>query len=243
MTIKNQDLGRFGCVALALICLVLSVFWAAPDARADTTRQLLLSGYKAPGMIDVALERLRAAYRKLGIELAIHVTTPSRALVDSASGRTDGEVVRADVIEELYPSLLRVDVPLFTVSTYAYGTLPELADKPLEDLKALRAGYVRGAVFAELATRNYAEAWPAESLEQLFAMLIQDRIDLVIAVEKPARAMIKKSDLKGKVFAVSSSRRDYQFFHYLHEKNADLIPSIEKVLKRQSVTWIARKPS
>jgi polar amino acid transport system substrate-binding protein len=243
MTTKTRDLLKFRHAIGALICVALSVFWSATGAQADTSRHLLLSGFKAPGMIDVALKRLRAAYKTLGIEIAVNVTTPSRALVDSASGRTDGEVVRADVIEELYPSLLRVEVPLFTVSTYAYGTSPDLADKPLEDLKSLRAGYVRGAVFAEQTTRDYAETWQAETLEQLFAMLVQDRLDLVIAIEKPAKAMIEKSDLTGKVFAVSSSRRDYDFFHYLHEKNADLVSRIEEVLKRQSPGWFTRQPS
>ncbi|GAB4533578.1 MAG: hypothetical protein Tsb0019_35280 [Roseibium sp.] len=243
MTTKTPDLKKYNRVAVALLFLVLCGFWLAAGARADTSRHLVLSGFEAPGMIDVALKRLRAAYKTLGIEVAVKVTTPSRALVDSSSGRTDGEVVRADVIEEHYPSLMRVEVPLFTISTYAYGTLPELADKPVQDLKSLRAGYVRGAVFAEQTTRDYAETWQADSLDQLFAMLLQDRIDLAIAIERPARAMIEKSDLEGQVFAIRSSRRDYDFFHYLHEKKADLVPRIEKVLKRQSRGWVSRQPS
>ncbi|MHA7772080.1 substrate-binding periplasmic protein [Roseibium sp. M-1] len=189
-----------------------------------------LSAFDAPGLTPVALKLLQNAYASLGIELETVVTEPSRALVNSRSGVTDGEVVRIGLVGDRHPALIRVDVPLLVVSTYGYTNKADLQDKSAEELKAFRAGHVRGAVFGELAARGSAEVWSADEPEQLFEMLKQGRIDVVYVREIRAEEMIERFGMED-VRPIPASFREYPFYHYLHERHRDLVPRVEQVLR------------
>ncbi len=129
-----------------LICL-LAGFLLATAASAG--ERIVLSGFEAPGLTPVAVGYLQKAYSSLGIELEIVENTPSRALVESTSGKTDGEVIRIGSVGDRYPTLVRVDVPLLSVVAYGYTNRADLKDKSLEDLKSLRQGMCAGLSLAK----------------------------------------------------------------------------------------------
>jgi len=145
---------------------------------------------------------------------------------------TDGEVIRIAEIGDRYPALVRVDVPLISIATCGYTNRPELRDRPLEDLRPLRAGYVRGAVFAENAAKAFAETWSADNTEQLFGMLKQNRLDVVFVARTRGDDMIAKLGLAD-VYPIPASYREYPFYHYLNERHRDLVPRIEEVLRER----------
>ncbi|WP_297834875.1 transporter substrate-binding domain-containing protein [uncultured Roseibium sp.] len=210
-----------------LICLLAGFLLAT---AASASERIVLSGFEAPGLTPVAVGYLQKAYSSLGIELEIVENTPSRALVESTSGKTDGEVIRIGSVGDRYPTLVRVDVPLLSVVAYGYTNRADLKDKSLEDLKSLRAGHVRGAVFGEMAASGFAEVWSAEEPEQLFLMLKQKRLDLVFVRELRAKEMIERFGLED-AFSLPSSRKEYAFYHYLHERHRDLAPQVEEALR------------
>jgi len=216
----------FALVGLLVLLLAQVCF----PARAGAEGTLRLSAFDAPGLTPVALAILEEAYARLGIRVEILKTKPSRALVNSRSGITDGEVVRIGLVGDQYPSLVRVDVPLLSVSTFGYTNRPELKDNSVAELKSFRAGHVRGAVFGEQAAKGSAEVWSAEEPEQLFRMLKQGRIDVVYVREIRAEEMIERFDLDN-VFPIPASFREYPFYHYLHERHRELMPRVEEVLR------------
>jgi ABC-type amino acid transport substrate-binding protein len=212
----------------ALLCLLL-LFWSGTDLHANDT--LFLSGFDAPGLTPVAQGLLEKAYAEIGMRIEVVLTEPSRALVNSSSGATDGEVVRIGLVGDRYPALVRVDVPLLSVVTYGYTTRPELRNLSLPDLELLRAGHVRGAVFGETAARGFAEVWAADEPEQLFEMLKQGRLDLVFVREVRAREMIARFELED-AYPIPASRKTYPFYHYLHERHRALVPRVENALRK-----------
>lgn len=212
----------------ACLFVFLPISWASA-VLADTT--FVLSGFEAPGLTPVAQEILEKAYAELGLHVEVVLTEPSRALVNSTSGVTDGEVVRIGLVGDRYPSLVRVNVPLLSIATFGYSNRPDVKTMSEHDLKALRAGHVRGAVFGEIAARGFAEIWSADEPEQLFEMLKQNRLDLVFVREKRAREMIARFQMDD-VYPIPFSRRDYPFFHYLHKRHQGLVPLVEKALRK-----------
>jgi ABC-type amino acid transport substrate-binding protein len=190
-----------------------------------------LSGISAPGLTEPALERLRLAYAQLGIQIDTEMSPLKRALASSSSGKTDGEVFRIGTIGADYSSLVRVNVPVGHMTTYAYTNRPELFDAEREELKKLRVGYVIGAIFAAEAANDYDESWALTDLEQLFHMLQGGRIELILAAEAPAEKMINKLGLVGKVRAIPSTRDELPLYHYLHERHANLVPRVEAALR------------
>lgn len=141
-------------------------------------------------------------------------------------------MVRVKIAGSAHESLIRVDVPIIEARTFAYANKPELHGKSFGELKHLRIGHVSGARFAAELAKGFSEVWTAETPEQLFEMLLRDRLDLVIVGEGTGRRIVRERELKD-VFPLTPSLRTVSFYHYLHEKHAALVPRIEAVLRRQ----------
>lgn len=220
------------------ICRVMLVLWwalattfAGPSSAQDTNT-LVLSGFVAPALTPRALAQLQPAYAELGIKLEVDYDVPSRSLVQSTTGKTDGEVIRIQLVGDRHPSLLRVNVPLITVAAYGYTNRPELKSLDLDHLRNLRAGHVLGALFGETAAEGFAEVWSAEEPEQLFTMLNQGRLDIVFVRESKAKELIARFGMDS-VYPIPSTYRAHSFYHYLHERHRDLVPRIESVLRKR----------
>jgi ABC-type amino acid transport substrate-binding protein len=218
-----------GAMHRLIFCSMLSVFLFISSARAQEV--LRLSGFEAPNLTPVAEKILAKAYSELGIRIETVISNPQRALLDAASGKTDGELVRVKAVGADHSSLLRVDVPVIVARTYAYANNRQLRGKSFNQLRHLRVGHVSGARFAAELADEFAEIWTADTAEQLFEMLRRDRVDLVIAGEGTARRVIRDKKLEG-VFPLRPSLHEVAFYHYLHEKHVDLVPKIEAVLRR-----------
>jgi len=198
---------------------------------ASAQEKLRFSAFEAPNLTPVAEKILSRAYAELGIRMETVVSTPRRALLDAASGKTDGELARVRSVGDLHETLIRVEVPVVVARTFAYTDKPELKGKSLSELEHLRAGHVAGARFAGELAKGFAEVWPAETPEQLFEMLHRDRIDLVILGESTGNRLIGEMALT-EVFPLQPSLETVEFYHFLHEKHAALVPRIEAVLRR-----------
>jgi len=213
-----------------VMCAVFCVFALTNVAPAQET--LRLSSFEAPNLTPKALRILTRAYAELDIRVETVMASPRRALLDSSAGRTDGELVRVRNVGAAKKSLVRVDVPIIVARTYAFAVKPELRGKSFNEIKHLRVGHVAGARFAVELARGFTEIWTAETPEQLFEMLRRDRIDLVIAGEGTGQRLSRELDMS-EVFVLRPSLRTVAFYHFLHESHVDLVPKIEKVLRRQ----------
>jgi len=212
-----------------VLCAVVSIWFLFNTANAQD--RLKFSGFDAPNLTPAAEKILKRAYAELGIEIETVITSPRRALLEAASGKTDGELVRVREIEAQHDSLIRVDVPIIVARTFAYTNQPDLKGKSIDEVRHLRVGHVAGARFSRDLSKGFSEVWAAETPEQLFEMLLRNRIDLVIVGEATGRRIIRSQKLEG-VFPLRPSWQDVAFYHYLHEKHAVLVPKIEEVLKR-----------
>ncbi len=148
-----------------MFCAMLSVLLLMSSARAQDV--LKLSGFEAPNLTPVAESILSQAYGELGIRIQTIITSPRRALLDSASGKTDGELVRIRTIEADHRSLLRVDVPIILARTFAYANKPQLRGKSFKQLRHLRVGHVAGARFAAELAR-----WVCRGMDRRYARTI-----------------------------------------------------------------------
>lgn len=211
------------------VCTAVCAFAFTVSGLAQSV--LHLSTFEAPGVTPQAVRKLQAAYAELGIAVEVSYDKASRALVNAVSGKSDGEVIRIDLIGDRYPSLVRVNVPLGTLATYGFTNRPELKDLSATDLKNYRAGYVRGALFAENAAKGSREVWALESASQLFSMLDQKRLDIVYTAEAPAKKIIAQLGAEG-IYPIPATHKQYAFYHYLHERHRHLVPRIEDALRR-----------
>ncbi|WP_299816764.1 ABC transporter substrate-binding protein [uncultured Roseibium sp.] len=194
--------------------------------------KLRFSGFTARGFTPVAEQILSSAYAELGIEIETVISNPRRALLDAASGKTDGELVRIKNVADRYETLIRVDVPVVVSRISAFTRNSQLQGKSLSELKYLRAGHISGARFGAEITEGFSEVWTAETPEQLMEMLLRDRVDVVVISENSGHRLISEMGLSD-VFSIQPPLKEIAFYHFLHVKHADLVPLIEDVLRRR----------
>ena len=224
---------RLGAMAgFALLVAVCAAAWLS-SAVQGLAREPYRIGYAPSARIHVeARDRLKAVYGRAGLAVEFLPLPQKRSLVQAVDGLIDGDVGRIPGLEKKFPTLVRVDVKLMDLVGSAYVLKGQhLGDFRLELLETLRAGAVRGVLWAE----NIMGERPLEHVnnyETLFGMLQEGRIDVALANRLSAEyifagdraryAAIRRLDPP--VFHVP-------FYHYVNTKDADIVPKLEKALR------------
>jgi len=211
--------------------VVAIVSFLAFLSSVSAQEKLRFSAFEAPSLTPYARDILSRVYGELGIDMEVVVSTPRRALLEAASGTTDGELIRVRRVGSLHKTLIRVEVPVVIARSVALVRDPKHASVPFDELKHLRAGHVAGANFASKLTQGFSEVWRTETPEQLVDMLKHNHVDLIVLGEETAKRLLGQMN-SDDIFPLSASLGEICFYHYLHRKHAALVPKVELVLKR-----------
>lgn len=213
--------------------LFFLIFLAVVAGKAQAQQKLVFAAFDDPHVTPAAVDILKRAYALLDIEIETVFLNPRRALLDSSSGKTDGEVIRIRQIGDSYDTLIRVDVPLFDAPVLAYASNPGFRKQTFDGLKAtggVRVGFVAGHIYAKNLSEGFAEVWIAEDPKQLMDMLKHDRIDLAIISEDVGNRAVEAQAFR-KAFTLASPAGLISAYHYLHIRHAELVPRVEDALR------------
>jgi polar amino acid transport system substrate-binding protein len=205
---------------MCVLCLLSS------PLAAQETLKLSVGQNAAP--IALAVKIVEAAYEKLGIRIELLRMSRSRALVLASTGQVDGEIAGPKMFEREFPALRRVDVPIMQIDIMTYSCDPDLMDR--ENLSEQRWGRINGSILLERYTKDYRNVWLGENFTELFGMLKLGRLDAVVG-PGIALHLYEKRNETGCIRAVGAPLGTIDFYHYLHEKNAILIPRVTEVLR------------
>lgn len=177
------------------------------------------------------MRSLKKAYKEAGLKVAFVPLPSRRSLHDANSGQLDGDAGRIAGAEELYPNLVPVPTPVYTIkgSAFVINELPDI--QSWEDLEPYRVGIVRGILFAENGT---AELHPlrANSYEHLFSLLVAGRIDIAVSEWNNAQRIIQKSFPEQGIHTQGDPLFTGDLYHYLHKKHQHLIPVLDAALRQ-----------
>ena len=194
------------------------------------SKSIKVSGIENSINSEISKLVLQKAYAKLGIEL-IYIPLPGqRALVESNSGKVDGELFRIDHVDKKFTNLVKVPTSINKLEAMAFSTNKSLVVSGWESLRGKRIGIQVGIKFAERGTQGMNPV-AVETNGQLMQMLTGDRIDLAVIARVNGLHTIKKMDLQDKVFELQPTMQSYPLYHYLHKKNRDLVKRLDEVLK------------
>ena len=213
------------------ILLAWLLFFQNPQALSKTTITL-------GKIIDtpdhyVGGELLRAAYEHLGIEVKFNVMPAARSLVESSTGHVDGEIQRIYEIQQHHPTLIRVPTPFNSIDITAFSQKYNFAVKGWESLKGYRIGRVRGIKFMELGLASFDQnkIHTVKSAGQLPKLTLSRRIDFYAIAKVNGVVQLKKNGIKA-IHFLSPPLASIKMYHYLHKKNAFLVPKIDGVFKK-----------
>lgn len=211
---------------LAALLTLLSPRWVGAQAAVIRASTLL-----EPDPATTVAERvMREAYRRLGLGLEVLSLPGERSLLSANSGEHDAELYRKAGIEQAYPNLLMVPVPLQTYEIVAFSkAVAPFVLKGWESLRPYRLGYVKGIKIIEERTAGMQTETVATML-QAFTKLELGRTDLVLANRVSGLATLRAHRFPG-VSALAPPLASFPVFHYLHRRHRELLGPLTAVLR------------
>ncbi len=213
---------------ISLSCLMLSLCLPFTVNAMEKVYTLSYS----PGTLfhQLVRDRTRAVYNRAGIKVEFIALPHNRSLISANEGIVDGDVGRVPSVEEKYPNLVRVNVRLMNLNGVVYTIRDDIKIFTEELLKTCRVGYVLGVRWPQ-KKMNGLKAITARDYPSLFEMLLQNRVDIVLATEASAQSVIKDlGDRANKIRKLEPLIFTAPIYHYLNIKNKAIIPKLEKAL-------------
>lgn len=179
------------------------------------------------------------AFARLGYGVELHALYPERRLVESNSGRMDGEAGRIRFDSDLaakYPNLLRVTEPLITVTFAAFATDADIRLNSWKDFgsRNLVVGYPRGIKLVEKRLSSHVDEqniYKVVQLRQGLRMLRRGRINVLIDVKVSVEHLLGEAEFIDSGIVLAASLEVLPVFPYLHKKHRSLVPKLAAVLK------------
>lgn len=176
----------------------------------------------------IASRILELAYKRLNLQLKVEQLPGERALRSANNGEMDGELYRRAGIEKDYPNLVQVAVPLMNYEIVVFCRDPSMVVPNWEALRPFAIGFVKGVKIIEANTLGM-RADPTPTLRQAFMKLMLGRSDLVVANRLSGLAALRELNLD-EMRVLSPPLAKFPVFHYLHNKHANMVPQLVKVL-------------
>ena len=219
------------CVlTLLLVVSTSSVGLSTDISKPYDGRRITLSVIDHPVIVDKFSPTVLAAYRQLGIKVKLELVTGGRGLIESSEGRTDGELVRAAVIEKYTDRLLRIPVSLGVIRAKLYCHQKVLCDLKVLDDPLTTVGVVTGNnAMTDLLEHRQATVITIPDLGNLQKMLEMGRFKYIIGFEHDAGFKFIYSER----FQIAPGEfYEVDVFHYIHEKHRALLPTLTAAMQQ-----------
>lgn len=206
---------------------------------------LVLSGSDSSMDKFVFKELLKPAYKNISIDVSMLAMPSKRSLVNSNSHVTAGEIARITNINEKFPNLVRIPVPIMVSGIYALGLQP-MSITSWQGLQPYNIAYRRGI---QLIKNNLIKYGLKSSVvnkdDELIQFLLRKRSDLIIQDKSLAIASIKKIKKAGvktsSIKFIEPPLIEVPLYHFLHKSEQALLPRITKQLRHMEKEGVIKQ--
>lgn len=208
-----------------LLCMIILCFGSPAQAQGP-----LVFGYGGGSLSLASLKVLQEAYGRLGIKIAGRRLPAARSLEMAEAGLVDGEVNRIRAIEEDYPNLLRIGVPVNRLEGVILTCNGSLEHVSMETVRKLHLGIKIGNRYAEMLTEGMPDVVRLPREDKLMILLLEGRLDALLVdrawaeheIAKPGMSCLRINEPPLVVVPL---------YHYLNRRHADLVPMITGELR------------
>jgi polar amino acid transport system substrate-binding protein len=180
---------------------------------------------------EVGAAILTVVYAKLGIRIEFVDVPAKRSLIESSSGHLDGEVQRVLDVQREYPTLVAIREPFNYIEPTAFVKELNFNVNGWESLRPYRVGIVSGVGSSERGTTGMPQVEATATMDQMMLMLARDRIDVAVNDLFSGMLVIRRLGLDGQLRAVSPPLQHIDMYHFLNERNRELVPRVEAVIR------------
>lgn len=214
--------------------ILLAILLTLLCATASLAGHYRIASLDVPASHALATTILPTVYARAGHTVIFSLRPAKRAQEEAASGLLDGDALRILSFEQANPTLIRVPTPIYTIEVIAFvnkQTSVNISSKG--DLAQYKVGRVRGFKNAELITNDLPDVSVSNSAEHMMLLLEKQRIDVAI-FERNAGIKVVEDHNFTNVIPLPVVLASHTLYHYLHKKNADLVPKLDAVLREIS---------
>ena len=229
---------------IVFFLVVFFAFQQIENARADhklvinTASQPPWSNSKHTGFQD---ELIKEIFRRIGHDLIISfMQANARALVNVNTGIDDGNMLRVKGMEKTFKNMRMVPEPVISFEFVGFTRNRLIEIENWDDLAPYNVAFIRGWKIVEKNVRNARSINMVKNAGQLFNLLKNDRVDIVIFEQIRGRYILEKEGFDD-VRALSPPLVAPEFFLYFNKKHEQIIPSIAAALRQIKADGSYRK--
>ncbi len=215
-----------------LLAGLLLVFGLAPAVAGNPT--LTLSTNNTP-LDRKALEQLsQESLRRIGVDLKLVSLPSERSLTAANLGEVDGEGLRVGGLggpDGPYPNLIQVPERFVRISFVAFAKNATISlDNGWDSLKPYRIAFINGWKMFEANALGARVVHKVDKPEQLFRMLEEGLVDLVLYTRADGILMARNLGLPA-IAPLSPTLKDVDMYLYLHKKHQALVPKLSQAIR------------
>lgn len=215
-----------------LLAGLLLVFGLAPAVAGNPT--LTLSTNNTP-LDRKALEQLsQESLRRIGVDLKLVSLPSERSLTAANLGEVDGEGLRVAGLggpDGPYPNLVQVPERFVRISFVAFSKNATISlDNGWDSLKPYRIAFINGWKMFEANAQGARVVNKVDKPEQLFRMLDEGRVDLVLYTHADGLLLARNLGLTS-VAPLSPALKEVDMYLYLHKKHQALVPKLTQAIR------------
>ena len=215
-----------------LLAGLLLVFGLAPAVAGNPT--LTLSTNNTP-LDRKALEQLsQESLRRIGVDLKLVSLPSERSLTAANLGEVDGEGLRVGGLggpDGPYPNLIQVPERFVRISFVAFAKNATISlDNGWDSLKPYRIAFINGWKMFEANAQGARVVNKVDKSEQLFRMLDEGRVDLVLYTHADGLLLARNLGLTS-VAPLSPALKEVDMYLYLHKKHQALVPKLTQAIR------------
>ena len=215
-----------------LLAGLLLVFGLAPAVAGNPT--LTLSTNNTP-LDRKALEQLsQESLRRIGVDLKLVSLPSERSLTAANLGEVDGEGLRVGGLggpDGPYPNLIQVPERFVRISFVAFAKNATISlDNGWDSLKPYRIAFINGWKMFEANAQGARVVNKVDKPEQLFRMLDEGRVDLVLYTHADGLLLARNLGLTS-VAPLSPALKEVDMYLYLHKKHQALVPKLTQAIR------------
>jgi len=190
-------------------------------------KKIVISGIENEQTHAMAKKVLAEAYRRINHQVRFMFVPGRRSMELANEGKTDGEIARILGTELQFPNLIMVPTEVIRFKGVAFTKSVDREINSWDDLKGLKIGVILGVRYSTIGTKGLKPFF-ADSMFHLFKLLVNDRIDIAIAVLKAGKIELEKNFKNSGIHVIGSPLYSAPLYHFVHKKNLYLIKDLNQ---------------
>ncbi|NOY61853.1 MAG: transporter substrate-binding domain-containing protein [Gammaproteobacteria bacterium] len=186
-----------------------------------------LSNDAQSGFADTVVKE---ALRRIGYDFRSIRLPAERALINANAGIDDGDLLRIAGLQKSYPNLIQVPERVIDAEFVVFTKQATLPITDWQSLKPYSVAIVTGWKILERNITEAAEITQVKNVEQLFTLLLKERVDAIVYSRWSGLGYIRQNSVRGvTVLKPPLARRG--MYVYLHKKHRHLVPKLSLALR------------